>query len=522
MSMSGSESKSELEEQKSILFRKFKQYNQEHVFEYWPTLADDQKQILIHQLSSIPIEHLNDYLQSATQEQHTLSTTTQTSTEEVAAVQPFSGKVTSTINQSHTSFLQTKCHALGIQAIQSNTVATVLLAGGQGTRLGYDGPKGMYNLNQNQANTNKKQDKSNSEKTLFQLIAQRILKLTQIAANNNDEDTKTKHEEIHIPLYIMTSPMNHEITKQYFETNQYFGLNPDDVYFFSQGVLPCLSLSSGKILMETKFKCAMAPDGNGGIYNAMSSNGIFTNMTKRNIQHVHIFAIDNALVKPADPTFIGYCMEQNADCGNKVVWKSEAHEKVGVIAEKFGKPCVIEYSELSSEMAEATSTTSSTKLVYGAANICNHYYTLSFLTDVILPNQGKMYHIATKKIPTLDNEKPNQNNGVKLESFIFDVFPLSTKMAILEVDREDEFAPVKNAPGLQLSDSPDTANEKMSVLAMKWLKDVGAILLQDNDNDDNGGKDGDLLLCEMNPLTSYGGEGLEKYKGQVIKCPFRL
>lgn len=286
--------------------------------------------------------------------------------------------------------------------------------------------------------------------------------------------------------------------------------------FVYKGTLPCLA-PDGKIIMETKSKCAMAPDGNGGIYPAMQKSGVLDDMKSRGIKHIHAFAIDNALVKPADPTFIGYCIIEEADCGNKVLWKEEPHEKVGVIAERDGKPCVIEYSELSSEMAEkAKGMGKHKKLVFGAANICNHYYSMSFLRDKVLPNQGNFYHIANKKIPCWDASKnetitPSENNGMKLETFIFDVFPLSTSMAILEVDREEEFAPVKNAPGSS-SDSPDTAREKLSVLAKSWLQSVKAALKSD---DENG-------TCEVGPLTSYSGEGLDAYKWKIVDCPFNI
>jgi len=269
--------------------------------------------------------------------------------------------------------------------------------------------------------------------------------------------------------------------------------------------------------MESPYQCAMAPDGNGGIYPAMERFGVLDDMKDRGVEHIHAFAIDNALVRPADPVFIGHCIIEKADCGNKVVWKKDADEKVGVIAEKNGKPCVIEYSELSVPMAEQTKgMMGRKKLLFGAGNICNHYYSISFLEDKVWPEQGKTFHIANKKIPfwnesTGKTVTPTENNGIKLESFIFDVFPLSTNMAILEVEREEEFAPVKNAPG-SLSDSPELALEKLSNLAKAWLENAGAKLVDKED----------VNCCEIAPLTSYAGEGLEKYKKEEVECPFSV
>jgi len=292
-------------------------------------------------------------------------------------------------------------YQLGMNAIRENKVAAVLLAGGQGTRLGFDGPKGMYDIG------------LTSGRTLFCLIAQRILKLTQLAkkedadadANADASSSSTDLDSVRIPLHIMASPMNHDATKAHFESNEYFGLGSDHVIFFPPRG-PAMPVSRGehlvgdavqmcngtgwkrKILMETPYKCAMAPDGNGGIYPAMEQCGVLEDMATKGIEHIHTFSIDNALVMPADPFFFGYCIKLKADCGNKVLWKTDPHEKVGVIAEKDDMPCVVEYSELSTDMAERRvgdgggggGEDDDSKLAFGAANICNHYYNLDFFT----------------------------------------------------------------------------------------------------------------------------------------------
>lgn len=156
------------------------------------------------------------------------------------------------------------------------------------------------------------------------------------------------------------------------------------------------------------------------------------------------------------------------------------------------------------------------RLVFGAGNICNHFYTLDFLTNEVVPNLGNMYHIARKKIPYYDaasksTVKPSENNGIKLESFIFDIFPLSKSMAVLDVSREEEFAPVKNPPGCD-SDSPDTARKLFSNVAKRWMKEAGAVLIGDVDSD----------LCEVGPMKSFNGEGLEDWSGKEVQCPFSV
>lgn len=460
-------------------------HNQGHVFDFWEELTSSEQSALLEQLLTIDVVHLGDYLQAAQNE--ILSEIKENSYK----IKPFSGKIGSS---------SIDLRQIGFNAIRNNQVAAVLMAGGQGTRLGFDGPKGMYDIG------------LPSGRSLFCLIAERILKLIQLASSNFETD-----DVIRIPLYIMTSPMNHHATYEYFRSKDYFGLPEQDVIFFSQGVLPCLD-SKGRIIMENPFRCAMAPDGNGGIFPAMDKHGILSDMKSRGIEHIHTFAIDNALVRPADPEFIGYCIRESADCGNKVVWKKDPHEKVGVIAEKDKKPCVVEYSELSKELAERTMDADDSKLAFGAANIASHYFHLNFLNDTVLPNFGKTFHLAHKKIEIWDAKQkqtvtPSSNNGVKLESFIFDVFPLSTHMAIYEVTREHEFAPVKNAPG-DSTDSPDTARTLISNMCRFWITQVGAKLIS--------GGDHLSALSEISPLSSYAGEGLEIYRNKEVLLPFQL
>lgn len=394
-------------------------------------------------------------------------------------------------------------YASGLKAIAEGKVGVVVLSGGQGTRLGFDGPKGMYNIG------------LPSGKTLFQLQAERLQRVCQLARERNlpRDDGTSGASQVTIPWYIMTSPLNDAITRKFFADHNFFGLPMKDVFFFAQGTLPCLS-NEGKIILESASKVAMAPDGNGGIYPSLQRTGALDDMRKRGIEHVHVFSIDNALTRVADPFFLGFCIESGADCGNKSVWKSHPEEKVGVVVKRGGKPCVVEYSEMSRESCERRNIDG--KLVFGAGNICNHYFSLQFLRDTVIPKMSDMYHVARKKIPAADGplgetRKPAENNGIKLESFIFDVFPLSANMVLFEAEREEEFAPVKNAPG-SATDSPDTARRMVSEQARRWVRAQGIEV--------EGGQEG---LCEISPLMSYGGEGLEELVAKgVLKAPFHL
>lgn len=469
--------------------RRYEEAGQSHVFDFIDHISDlcDRNDLFVT-LAGIAVEGLGSLVDAARQ----------TPEPDASKIQPFGGTVTRTSDDPNAA---TAWRDEGMRAISRGEVAALVLAGGQGTRLGFAGPKGKFDIG------------LPSHRTLFQLMAERIRKLSMLAEDGTGSSSKDNYS-CAIPFYVMTSPLNHDETESFFRENEYFGLGSNNVYFFRQGMLPCLN-AEGKIIMESAGVVAMAPDGNGGIYPSLQSSGALDDMREHGVKYLHVFSIDNALVKPADPVFIGYCLSVNADCGNKVVWKAHAHEQVGVLASRNKCPCIVEYSEITREMAEKLDK-STGRLVYGAANICNHFYTLEFIHETILPRMGNLYHLAHKKIPFYDpvsgqTVTPNANNGFKLESFIFDVFPLSQRMAVLDVERSEEFAPVKNKAGSP-SDSPDSARGMLSKLAQKWITDAGGKLT------------GDLAsVCEISPLTSYAGEGLEAIaKDKETVCPFNF
>ena len=475
----------------SLLKERYEKADQRHVFAFYDKINPIDRASLLQQLESIQVESLSGLLHSATKADRA------NARDSTNIIEPFAG---SGVGSQSDSVLSTTCWEKGLESIGHGHIAALVLAGGQGTRLGYDGPKGMYDIG------------LPSHSTLFQIIAERLIKMKETASSKVGKSSR----QCSLPFYIMTSPINHEATKDFFQEHNFFGLGEENVIFFAQGMLPCMT-SEGKIIMETPSKVAMAPDGNGGIYPSLKKSGSLDDMVSRGVKYLHVFSIDNALVKPADPAFMGFCINKEADCGNKSTRKSHAHEKVGVIARRDGRPCVVEYSEISQEMAERTDKTTG-RLVFGSGNICNHFYSLDFLRDQVLPNMSDLYHVARKKIPYYDEKqqttvKPESNNGIKLETFIFDVFPLAKRFAVWEVERSEEFAPVKNAPGSP-SDSPDTARAMITNLSKRWLRSSGAVLSPDNDDD--------TVVCEISPLLSYAGEDLEQFSEQAIQVPFHL
>lgn len=269
----------------------------------------------------------------------------------------------------------------------------------------------------------------------------------------------------------------------------------------------------GKVILDAPNRVAVAPDGNGGIYAALrtpldpsnSQTTVLSDLATRNIQYVHAYCVDNCLVRVADPIFIGFCLSKGADCAAKVVRKTVPTESVGVVALKGKKYSVVEYSEISSEAAARRD--GSGELAFRAANIANHFYTTAFLNSVAQFEDEMAFHVARKKIPYVDAStgelvKPTKPNGLKLELFVFDVFPYTQSFAVLEVDRKEDFSPLKNAPGTGVDD-PETSRRDLLAQHRRFLEAAGAKVA-------NGAE------IELSPLVTYDGEGLESVKGKTF------
>ncbi|MDF2884378.1 MAG: UDP-N-acetylglucosamine pyrophosphorylase [Clostridiaceae bacterium] len=362
-------------------------------------------------------------------------------------------------------------YSIGINAISEGKVAVYLVAGGQGTRLGHKGPKGTFDIG------------LPSRKSLFQLQCERLIYISNIAKKD-------------IPLYIMTSTENHYDTITFFEEHNYFGYRKDMIMFFQQKTMPAID-EEGKILLSERNKIAMSPNGNGGCFIALEESGALRNMKLKGIEWLFLYGIDNALVRVADPYFIGFTICSNQLAASKVVEKKYPEEKVGILCYKNNKPSIVEYSEIPKTIARELRENG--KLVYSNANILNHLLNLDFIESII--DKTIPLHIAHKKIEYIDEHGkkivPNQPNGYKFEYFLFDIFEMLNDMTALEVEREEEFAPVKNSKG---KDSPETAKEMILNLHKTWLINAG-ISKQTLDK----------KQIEISPLISYYGENLNDY-----------
>lgn len=474
------------------LKEKYTKANQEQVFAFYDTLNISEKSTLYEQLSSFDPDHINKITDRAL---NPPKSQTQDDGKE-SGLEPLPESATASILDSKQEDID-KWYQSGLDLVADNKVGVVLMAGGQGTRLGSSAPKGCFNIG------------LPSEKSLFQIQAERILKIQRLAQKKGGNEGK-----VVVPWYVMTSGPTRGPTEQYFQENNYFGLKKENVIIFEQGVLPCIS-NEGKILLEAKGKVAVAPDGNGGIYQALITSNVMEDMRKRGIQHIHAYCVDNCLVKVADPVFIGFSASKDVDIATKVVRKRDATESVGLILLKNGKPDVVEYSEIDKETAEAKDAKQPDVLKFRAANIVNHYYSFRFLESIPEWAHKLPHHVARKKIPYVDTEKgttvkPEKPNGIKLEQFVFDVFPMLElkKFACMEVKREDEFSPLKNAKGTG-QDDPDTSKKDIMDQGKRWVQSAGGIVVSEGPDDG----------IEVSPLISYGGEGLEKLAGKTITAP---
>ena len=317
---------------------------------------------------------------------------------------------------------------VGLEAIRAGKVGAILLAGGQGTRLGFDKAKGMFNIGETK------------ELYIFEQLVRNLQKVTGEAG-------------CFVPLYVMTSEKNDAQTREFFAEHDFFGYDRNYVKFFVQAMAPACDFD-GNFLIEAEDSLAMSPNGNGGWFESLMRAGLDADIKEKGVEWLNVFAVDNVLQQIADPVFVGATILSQCVSGAKVVRKADPHERVGALCLEDGRPSIIEYYELTDEMAEATNENGS--LLYGFGVILNYL----FRVDKLMECQSKKLplHVVEKKVPYVDLEgntvKPTEPNAYKFETLILDMIYMMDDCLSVEVEREKEFAPVKNATGV---DSVDTA-----------------------------------------------------------------
>lgn len=336
----------------------------------------------------------------------------------------------------------------GEAALRAGEVAVLLVAGGQGSRLGFDKPKGMFPVG------------PVSGASLFQIHAEKVLALSRKYGRP-------------VPFLVMTSPATHADTVAFFAQHRHFGLADGQVIFFQQGTMPALDRETGKLLLDSPGKLFLSPNGHGGTLTALADTGLLEDLKSRGVRHIFYFQVDNPLVFVADPAFVGRHIETGSEASSKVVFKERPEEKVGILALVDGKCGIVEYSDLPKELAAEREPTG--ELRYRAGNPAIHVFSVAFLERVTTGAGRLGFHIAKKKVPhwnpaTGETVSPSTENALKFELFVFDALPLAEKWLAVSVRREDEFAPVKNAEG---ADSPATCREMQIARAGRWLTSAG-------------------------------------------------
>ena len=392
-------------------------YNQEHIINLLEKLEGEKKQELIEQINKIDFHQLKELYDNTKKEIEIKEN----------KIEPLPYLDKAKLSKE----TKEKFDRLGEEVIEKGEYAVVTMAGGQGTRLGHNGPKGTFKL-----------DVYGKGKYLFEILTENLKE-----ANKKYGTT--------IPWYIMTSKQNNEDTYNFLEKNNYFGYPKEYVTLFTQGELPLLD-KEGKLLIGKDMKIREASDGNGGTYFSLRASGSLADMKERGIKWIFIGGVDNALLKMADVTLLGMAVDKGVQIASKSIVKANAHERVGVFGKMNNHPKVIEYSEMPEKMAEEVDENG--ELKYGEAHIMCNLYTIDAIEKI--SKETLMYHSALKKNAYIDENGreiiPEEPNSYKFESFIFDAFEFFDDIAILRGKREDDFAPVKNREGV---DSPKTAKE---------------------------------------------------------------
>lgn len=345
--------------------------------------------------------------------------------------------------------------AMGLEVLLRGRAAAVLVAGGQGSRLGFEAPKGMFSIG------------PVTGASLFQIHAEKIL-------------ARSRQSGRTIPWYIMTSPTNDAQTREFFQSRQFFGLPTDAVQFFVQGTMPAIDQATGRVLLDANGQVFLSPDGHGGTLTAMQKEGVLDDMARRGCDVVFYFQVDNPFIDVLEPSFVGHHVAELADVSLKVIRKEHPKEKLGLVVRHNDRPAIIEYSDLPDDLAHRRN--SDGDLEFWTGSIAIHLFRREFLERITRSQTGLPFHFAKKKVPYLNESgqwvEPAAPNAVKFERFIFDCLPLAERVTVVETSRVEEYEPVKNAEG---EHSPDVVRRAISRKAASWLAQCGVEFPRDAD-----------------------------------------
>ena len=413
-------------------------HGQAHLLAFWPELSDAQRETLLADIAQIDLRHCEPLIGEYVKRRPTIDVPERI---EPARVFPADGDPAS-------SERYVVARRTGEAAIRAGAVAAFTVAGGQGTRLGFDGPKGAFQISPIRG------------ATLYQLFAEQLLGLRRRYGT--------------LPRwYIMTSPLNHDETLAFFHEHAYFGLPRSEVTFFQQRQM-AVFLPDGRIALAEKHRVALSPDGHGGSLRALAESGALADMRGRGIEYISYFQVDNPLVRVIDPLFVGLHIAEGSEMSSKAVTKADDLERVGNFCLADGKLTVIEYSDMPESLATAKNADGTRQ--FDAGSIAIHVLSRDFVERLTSEGSGVRlpWHRADKKVIVVDEAGravvPTAPNVVKLEMFVFDAIPLARNPIVLYTDRAEEFSPVKNAEGV---DSPASARRDLLQRAARWLRAAG-------------------------------------------------
>ena len=423
--------------------RKADHSGQGHLFAFWDELTSRQQDQLLGEIELANCERIRGLFESAGQTSNWAELARR-------AEPPHAVRLDGSDNR----FSVTDAKAAGEQALREGKIGAILVAGGQGTRLGFDHPKGMYPIG------------PVSNATLFQILLEKIRAVG-------------RRYGAEIPLYVMTSDATHVETEDYLKEHRNFGSPPLNVRLFCQGVMPAVDAATGKILLAAKGHVALSPDGHGGMLAALERTGGLTDIERRGIEQLFYFQVDNPLVQVCDPGFLGYHILASSEMTTLAIAKREPRERVGNVVRIDGRTQVIEYSDFPDDVAAQRNVDGS--LRFWAGSIAIHVFGTAFLRRASRNQTSLPFHIARKKVPFIDERgeraTPAQPNALKFEQFIFDLMPLAERPLVVEGDPGRVFAPVKNPPG-EPCDSVDTCRAAMIHLHRQWLESAGATIAE--------------------------------------------
>jgi UDP-N-acetylglucosamine pyrophosphorylase len=407
------------------LFPRLARHGQEHLLRFWDELDDAQRARLAEDIGQIDLDLVTGLVETLLDRPEPIDPGT---IEAPEVVRPGAADVLA-----------------GRGALAAGEVAVVIVAGGQGTRLGFDGPKGCYPIG------------PVTDRSLFQIHAEKVVALG-------------RRHGVSVPLYVMTSPQNHAKTAAFFDEHESFGV--EHLRLFVQGEMPAVDRLTGRILLAERGRVALSPDGHGGTIRALERSGALAEMAERGIRTIFYLQVDNPLIAIGDPGFLGVHRRLGAEMSSKVVRKTDPAEKVGLVVVRDGRQEMIEYSDLPDELAERRGADG--RLELWAGSMALHLIDLAFATRLAEGGGRLPFHRADKPVPCVDERgwaiEPLFANAIKFEQFIFDALPLASRAVVVETDRATEFEPLKNASGPA---SPETVRARLSALYAGWLEAAG-------------------------------------------------